>query len=70
MSLERMLEIWVKSRWHRFEMGNLGWPKHDTCVGCENVCVYVYLCVNEHVCECVYEIKFVCENVCAVYECA
>lgn len=30
----------------------------------------VCLCVNEHVCECVYEIKFVCENVCAVYECA
>ena len=51
-SLGSMLETWFKSRWHRFEMGNLGWPEHDICVGMK---LHVFMCVCVYLCVCVYE---------------
>ena len=55
-SLGSMLETWFKSRWHRFEMGNLGWPEHDICVGmtaCIDVCVCMSVCEWMNMCVCV-----------------
>lgn len=70
-SLGGMLETWFKSRWHRFEMGNLDWLGHDICVGMRLpvfMCVYMSVYEWMNVCVCVCGCNEVCagvyENVC------